>query len=166
MRFLIAMFLMGCAGGSSAPEGTESAKTAEAAPGASAAGSQHFGAAFALTSSIAAGDLLADPASRVGQVVRVEGEVADVCQKAGCWMVLADGQRTLRVTVKDHAFAVDKGATGARAIVEGTVIEKANDPDEAAHFASEANHPEKAPEATAGAKKYELVATGVEIVRG
>ena len=81
-------------------------------------------------------------------------------------MVLVDGGRTLRVTVKDHAFAVDKGATGARAIVEGMVVEKANDPAEAAHFASESNHPEKAPEATAGAKKFELVATGVEIIKG
>jgi hypothetical protein len=159
MRWLFALTLVACSSGS--PETTPAVAEPVAASGAS-----HFGAPFALASGIAAAELLADPSARVGQVVRVEGEVADVCQKAGCWMVLTDGTKNLRVIMKDHAFSVDKDAARTRAVVEGTVVEKANDPEEAKHYAEESARPEVAPEANAGERKFELVATGVEIIRG
>ncbi len=161
---VVSALLIGC-GANSEPEvaAAPEVKAPEAAP---AAGPEHFGAPFAVTESIQAAALLDDPAAQVGKTIKVEGRVADVCQKAGCWMVISDENRTMRVLMKDHEFSVAKDGTGAWATIEGTVVEKANDKAEAEHYASEAAKPELGPEATAGEKKFELVATAVELKRG
>jgi hypothetical protein len=113
---------------------------------------------------IPASRLLADPASFVDQQVRVEGRVADVCQKMGCWMVVADGDESMRVTMKDHDFAVDKQGAGSDCQIDGTVIAKKLDPEEVAHFESESAEgaviPEKSVE---GDVVYEIVAVGVRM---
>lgn len=52
--------------------------------------------------------------------VKITGEVADVCQKKGCWMELktADG-KGLRITFKDYGFFMPKDCHGKTAIAEG-----------------------------------------------
>jgi hypothetical protein len=132
---------------------------APAAPGAWA----HYGAPFSATTSVTAAELLADPARFEGQTVKVSGRVADVCSKAGCWMVVAEGDRTMRVLMKDHAFSVDKQGAGSDCEIEGMVEGKAVDPETVAHFESESRNPGVMPEkgAEAGSKVYQLVASGV-----
>ena len=45
-------------------------------------------------------ELIADADAFAGKSVTVEGTVREVCQNAGCWLTLADGQgRTVRVEV-------------------------------------------------------------------
>jgi hypothetical protein len=140
----------------------EAAPATEAPPSAAGA-STHYGAPFSQTASLTASALIANPAAHVGQPVRVEGRVAEVCQKAGCWMVLSgDEGATLRVRMKDHAFGVDKDCAGGWATVEGTVVEREVSVEEAEHVASEAAHAEAAPKP---GKIFELEATGVEIKR-
>lgn len=140
---------------------------AEASPDAPAATEaaawQHYGAPFQSSEPIAAATLLADPAPHVGKTVLVEGRVADVCSKMGCWMVVAAGDQTMRVLMKDHAFSVDKQGAGKTCRIEGVVTAKAVDPETVAHFASESRKTEVMPEKgkTAGATVYELVASGV-----
>jgi hypothetical protein len=56
-----------------------------------AASWQHYGAPFTSTEPIAAAALLSNPEPHVGKTVLVEGRVADVCSKKGCWMVVAAG---------------------------------------------------------------------------
>ena len=51
---------------------------------------QDFGAPFAIEKVIPAKDVFADPTGFVGKTVRVEGNVRDVCQKMGCWMVIGE----------------------------------------------------------------------------
>ena len=126
----------------------------------------HFGAPFTVEAVLPAADLLADPAAYVGQTVRVEGRVADVCQQAGCWMVLAEGDKSIRVMMKDHAFAVDKGGTGAIADIEGEVVETPIDPATVEHLASESQNPDVMPEKGAEGSIFELVASGVTLRRG
>src|SRR5690606_28472379 len=50
--------------------------------------------------------------------VKVSGNVTEVCQKKGCWMVLADGADYARVVVPGHAWELPKDARG-RAVVHG-----------------------------------------------
>ena len=63
---------------------------------------EHFGLEFTLTESVPAGDILENPDSYVGQTVRITGKVSDVCQKMGCWMVITDAEKHMRITTKDH----------------------------------------------------------------
>ena len=99
-----------------------------------------------------------------GKTVRLQGRVTDVCQKAGCWMVMTDDTNHLRITMKDHAFAVDKQGAGSDCIVEGIVKSKAVDPAEVAHFKSESTEGAVIPEEQATSDKtWELVASGVKM---
>lgn len=110
--------------------------------------------------------VLDSPATYAGKTLTVEGEVSDVCQKKGCWMVVSDGTRTMRVTMKDHAFGVDMQGTGAKAQIHGELVAKAVDPKTVEHYKSEAAKPELTPELAAGdGPSYELVATTVRMLR-
>lgn len=78
----------------------------------------HFGSPFAKQSS----EALASVASRVAtkpEVVQVSGTVDSVCQKAGCWMVLKDGDVTARIFTKAAGFFLPKDIAGKKAVVEG-----------------------------------------------
>jgi hypothetical protein len=152
------------------PPGVEQPPAAEAAPGTESGGVvagssdaqwKAFGAAFSQTQAVKAADLLTNPAPYLGKDVLVEGTVVDVCQKAGCWLVLSDGSKQVRVTVKDHGFAVDKDCSGSWAQVEGHLREVQANAEEAAHMATEAQRPDLAP--IAGERTLEIVASGVRI---
>lgn len=151
-----------------APEAT----AAPAAPEATAAvaapeGWSAFGSAFTADDVIPAAQLLKDSASFAGKTVRVEGRVADVCSKKGCWMVLTSpegGQEMMRVTMKDHAWGLPLDCTGQAIQLEGEVVAKAVDPETVEHYKSEARKPELTPEAQATAgTTYELVASGARL---
>lgn len=169
MRILPLLLLAACGSPPVAlVEGTESAGVAPPVAAAPSKAEEHFGTPFTVTSVLPARDLLADPKAKVGQTVLVEGRVSDVCQKAGCWMVITSDESNgamMRVRMKDHGFSVAKDASGTIARVEGVVVEKPADPEEAAHFASEAAKPDAQPE-KAGQATYEIEATAVTIVRG
>ncbi len=165
----------GCAPAPAEPAAV-SVKSAPTAPDAAAAeamaeaptGWQTFGEPFGVSEAVMASTVLDAPADFLGKKLTVEGRVADVCQKAGCWMVVTDGSaRTMRVRMKDHGFAVAKDATGATARVHGEVVAKRVDPKEVAHFEGEAAKPEVMPEGdlAAGTTTYELVASAVQIKR-
>lgn len=159
------LVLVAC-GSSPAPQSPPAdAPAAAAAPAASPAPAAWvaFGAIAAEDRPVlAATALLDDPARYVGQTVRVEGRVADVCQKAGCWMVIAEGERSIRVTMKDHGFSVDRGGAGQVGQVDGVLVAKPVDPATVAHYESESGKPGLIPEKSAtGGVSYELVADGV-----
>ena len=126
-----------------------------------------YGNAFTTEGSpISAKDLLADPAPHTGKTVLVEGRIADVCQKAGCWLVLAEGDKSMRVLTKAHKFFVAKDSTGQTCRIEGVVNSKAIDPATVAHFEEESANKDIIPENKAtGDTVYELTATGIHIQR-
>ncbi|HMV70361.1 MAG TPA: DUF4920 domain-containing protein, partial [Myxococcota bacterium] len=125
-----------------------------------------YGGAWSDAQVVPVQTVLDDPGAYAGKALTVEGEISDVCQKRGCWMVVSDGKRTMRVTMKDHAFGVDMASTGARAQVQGELVAKAVDPKTVEHYKSEAARPEVIPETAAGdGPSYELVASTVRIRR-
>jgi hypothetical protein len=132
-----------------------------AAPAAPAAATKHFGAPFAVASAVPASAVLSDPAAHAAAPVRIQGELTEVCQKMGCWAVLRDDAgHSVRVTMKDHAFGIDKDSAGKSCEVEGTLVNQAVDPARVEHFESEGskNPPEKG-----HTEAWELVATSVAI---
>ena len=171
---LLTLSLLGCdtepaaeAPTAAAEPTTEAAPAAEAAPAEPAPaedGWTHYGEAFTLTEAMTAADLLGAPEKFVDQNILVEGKVTDVCQKAGCWMVITDDNTTMRVLMKEHGFAVDKGGTGATCRVEGTVVVRELDPEFVAHLEGESTNVEAMPEKNAVDNKvYELTATAVSM---
>jgi hypothetical protein len=177
------VLLTACGGApSAAPDAKPASEAPQAAPAAApeakpeaAAGPagqdlgdgwQLYGAAFPATApaAVALPAVLEAPATFLGRDLVVEGKVSDVCQKKGCWMVMADGDRTLRVTMKDHAFGVTFGATGQTAQISGQLVEKAVDAKTVEHYRAESGEKARLPEdAAAGGKTYELVATAVKL---
>ncbi|MEC7986596.1 MAG: DUF4920 domain-containing protein [Myxococcota bacterium] len=126
---------------------------------------QNYGAPFTIEKSIPAADLLQNPETYVGQKVRVEGTVSDVCQKMGCWMVISEADKHMRITTKGHKFFVAKDGAGNRCQIEGEVIARELDPDRTAHFESETSDGAPMPEKQAKDNKtYEIVASSVQFL--
>lgn len=84
---------------------------------------RQVGAGVTVAETTPVADILDRPESFVGRTVAVEGEVADVCQAAGCWLEMraADGPRTLKVKVEDGVLVFPKDSRGKRARAQGEV---------------------------------------------
>lgn len=180
MRFLslasAAVLLAACNGGGDVhhadpnPPGVEPVPTEADALGTESGGAakevseitwSHFGTEPTLTESVKVKAFLDAPAQYDGKEVLLEGNVVDVCQKAGCWMVMSDGDRQIRVTMKDHGFAVDKQGAGSWAKVQGTVQQVEIKADVTAHFEGESNRPDLLPEKEG--QVFQISATGVSL---
>ncbi len=110
-------------------------------------------------------ELLARPQPHDGQTVRVEGQVRKACQKKGCWMELATGDKGagVRVTFKDYGFFVPLDAAGSRARVEGVVKVSELTEAMAQHYEAEGAIVPRG--ADGKPREVQLVATGVELNR-
>ena len=106
--------------------------------------------------------MLADPGQYDGKTILVEGRVADVCQKAGCWLVLAEGDKSIRVRTKAHRFVVAKDGTGKTARIEGLIKSTKIDEKMVAHFEGESANKEIIPEKQAKSDMvFELIASSI-----
>lgn len=124
---------------------------------------EEYGGTFAEGDVVTLGAVLDAPDAHMAGPVRVSGTVSEVCQKAGCWMVLSEGERHVRVRMKDHDFSVDKAGAGRESQVYGTLVAKNVDPEEVAHFASETRDGGVVPEQGMSGKLYELEASSVRM---
>jgi hypothetical protein len=75
--------------------------------------------------------------ANVGKTLAVQGPAAEVCQNKGCWMVLTEGARSIRVTFKDYGFFVPKDIAGKTVLVEGVLSRRLLSADEAKHYDEE-----------------------------
>lgn len=73
----------------------------------------------------------------LGRFVSIEAGVAEVCRAKGCWMVLTDGERSVRVTFRDYAFFVPKDLAGKTVVAEGVLSRRVISAEEAEHLAEE-----------------------------
>ena len=160
-------YLLAACSTSTAPEAPVAEPTHEAPTAQkSAAGWSHYGAEFTLASAADCKTVTQHPEANLDKTLRVEGEIKNVCQKAGCWMVIADDDgEFLRIRMKDHAFGVPtdtKTGPGTRVDVEGTLIKKELDSKTLAHLKSEAKGtPEELEKQFA--PKFEIIATGISV---
>ena len=88
------------------------------------------------------------------------GTISQVCQKKGCFMVLADGAQIARVTFKDYGFFVPKDAARLHSVVYGALTTTVRSAAEANHFAEDAGLSARV---SSPVKEYAIVASSVHI---
>ena len=96
-----------------------------------------------------------------GQEVTVKGYVSEVCSKMGCWMVITEGDNSVRV-VTMHEFLVPKGNAGKTALISGKFKVREFSEDEEKHYNDESANPKD--EIVAKDKTYEIEATGIKFI--
>lgn len=86
-----------------------------------------FGESITAMDAIPVQAVAAEGSDLVGQTVKVEGTISEVCQMAGCWLTLqaVDGPLVRIDVPRDEAgayvYTFPKDATGRRAIVAGVL---------------------------------------------
>ncbi|MBL9101801.1 MAG: DUF4920 domain-containing protein [Myxococcales bacterium] len=119
----------------------------------------HFGAAFALKDSKPLATVLTS--NEFKAPVQVSGTVDSVCQKAGCWLVVKDGEAQARILMKDHAFTAPMDCKGKNVVVEGTLEARKFTEAQVKHLEKDAG---KDPAAVSGERtEYVLTATALEL---
>lgn len=141
LALALVIALSGCAGTSHAPETV-------------------YGRPRALTSPPLTLEQASSEAN-VGQTLAVKAPAAEVCQNKGCWMVLTEGARSIRVTFRDYAFFVPKDIAGKTVVVEGVLSRKLLSADEAKHYAEESGAGATTPPGPR--EEWSLVATSVVV---
>ena len=91
------------------------------APSAAAAEATVYGESLTPFEAVRIADLLADPERYLGQTVKVEGLVEDVCPKKGCWIDILEKQsaETIRFKVEDDVIVFPAEAKGNEVVAEG-----------------------------------------------
>ncbi len=70
--------------------------------------------------------------------IKVKGKVSAVCQKKGCWMIITDGDKEIKVVFKDYSFFVPKDIAGYEVIVEGPLFYETVSVEQRKHYAQDA----------------------------
>ena len=124
---------------------------------------EDFGAGITLSETSDLGEVLSDPAKYAETPVLLRGRISDVCQKKGCWLVLADGAHQVRIRFADYDFFVPKDCQGKQAYAEGRVETETLSERDARHYAAESIGGD--PSAIRGPQEVvSFTATGVRIV--
>lgn len=108
--------------------------------------------------------LMADPEAYLGKVVKVKGEVKEVCPMAGCWMDITAGDSKVRIKVKDGEIVFDQKLEGKQVLAEGTVYKFDLTQEQAVgyfkHMAEEKNEPFDPASITEGTTIYQIGGIG------
>ena len=113
-------------------------------------------------------DVLRNPSKYTGQKLLVEGVVVRSCKMEGCWAELApdkNGQQSVRVTMKDHAFFIPLQSAGSFARAEGTFIVKTLTKDRVDHLINEDGAKFENRNADGSVIEVSFEATGIELKR-
>jgi hypothetical protein len=124
---------------------------------------KHFGEPFTDAKAVTLGDAMKNVEKYANKQIKVEGEIRDVCQTKGCWLVVTDGEHAMRVTFKAYSFFVPKDAVGKKVVLEGTVAKETIDEDRARHFAEESKQKVDVSKIKGPQVTVTLIASGVQI---
>ena len=105
--------------------------------GAKDAGVQTFGKPLSIKKAVSLQEALQQPAKYQNQKVLLEGKISDVCQMKGCWMMLSDGDRAIRIKFEGYSFFVPKDSRGKKVRAEGRLIQETLSEEMARHYAAE-----------------------------
>jgi starvation-inducible outer membrane lipoprotein len=106
-------------------------------------------------------ELVASTENYSGKEITLETEVAQVCQKKGCFFVANDGEHSARITFKDYGFFIPTDSKGKKVTLVGTFEVKELSEKQAKHFAEDAG--ENSDTINGVQKEYTIVATSVKI---
>ena len=99
---------------------------------------EDYGAGLTLEEITPLRDVVSRPELHADRTLLVKGRIRDVCQKKGCWMVLADGESQMRIRFADYGFFVPKDSSGKDAYVEGRAAVEEISEKVARHYEAEA----------------------------
>ncbi|MBI4422896.1 MAG: DUF4920 domain-containing protein [Elusimicrobia bacterium] len=100
-----------------------------------------FGTAPTLSEPVPLADVLAEPARYAKREILLEGTALKVCQKKGCWLVLQEDGKDIRITFKDYGFFIPKASLGKRVRAQGMVEEVTLSPSQVRHFLKDEGAP-------------------------
>ncbi len=109
---------------------SDSAETPAAAAVQASSAYDTFGESFSDEGAVPVQAVVAEREAYIGQSVKIEGTVAEVCQMEGCWLTLQTGEgNNIRILVArkesgDYAFTVPTDISGRRVVVQGTLAEE------------------------------------------
>ncbi|MFI5145392.1 MAG: DUF4920 domain-containing protein [Ignavibacteria bacterium] len=107
-------------------------------------------------------DLIADPSKFEGKTINIKGDIADVCQQAGCWTYITDGTNYLLVQTL-HKFFLPKDAAG-KIYADGVFKQKEFTEEHAKEMLKESKNPRMKEEDIKGPQKvFVLEATGIKV---
>ncbi|HXG65114.1 MAG TPA: DUF4920 domain-containing protein [Blastocatellia bacterium] len=127
------------------------------------AADRHFGEPFTDAKVVALAEAMENVDKYAGKAIKVEGKIEDVCQAKGCWLVVTDGERQMRVSFKGYSFFVPKDSAGKKVILEGVVEKKTISEDHARHIAEESKNKVDPATIKGPQQIIRMVATGVSI---
>ena len=99
-----------------------------------------------------------------GKILTVTGVALKVCKKKGCWMIIKDGDKEVRVTFKDYGFFVDQNLIGKKIKAEGVLETKEMSKSQVAHYLKDEGMSKEEAKKIAQAKTtFRFVASGVVV---
>jgi len=100
------------------------------------------------------------------KAVQVKGEVAQVCEKEGCWLKLKNGNETVMVKMRDHNFLVPVVMKGKTIAIKGDAAIKETTVAQLRHFAEDAGKSQEEIEKITEPKKEVVInADGIVVIK-
>jgi hypothetical protein len=96
-----------------------------------------FGKPLSLKKTLGLQEAIRQPAKYQNQRVLLEGKISDVCQMKGCWLMLSDGERAIRIKFEGYSFFVPKDSKGKKVRAEGRLSQETLSEEMARHYAAE-----------------------------
>ena len=128
------------------------------------AGVRTFGKPLSIKKAVSLQEALQQPAKYQNQKVLLEGKISDVCQMKGCWLLLSDGERAIRIKFEGYSFFVPKDSRGKKVRAEGRLIEETLSEDTARHYAAEQSTKSDSSEIKGPQRVVTFEATGIAIL--
>jgi hypothetical protein len=96
-----------------------------------------FGKPLSIQKAVSLEEALQQPGKYQNQKVLLEGKISDVCQMKGCWLMLSDGKRAIRIKFEGYSFFVPKDSRGKKVRAEGRLSQETLSEEMARHYAAE-----------------------------
>ena len=128
------------------------------------AGVRTFGKPLSTKKALSLQEALQQPTKFENQKVLLEGKISDVCQMKGCWLMLSDGQRAIRIKFEGYSFFVPKDSRGKKVRAEGRLIQETLSEDMARHYAAEQTTQSGLPEIKGPQRVVTFEAAGAAIL--
>ena len=97
-----------------------------------------------------------------GEFIKIRGQITEVCQAKGCWMILVDGDTYARITFEDYGFFVPTETSMQRTIIFGQLSQRTLSGQQAEHFAQDAGSQSKI-KLEGEIREYSILARGVQL---